>query len=214
MVHPRIVEDQMKAIGVNFRFFGRPEVRELSKILNPGEVVSQAMNGYYEAGIALLCVTNQRLLLVDKKPLFLTLEDIRFDMISEVDFNHQMINATIRVHTPNKSLVFTTWSHGRLRQLAHIVQDHVTETRQMAQMTPQQQFAQFAQAQMSPASPASHYDHEISLAPALAHTAIQGASAEQPSSSFGFMSSNFMAPLSRNPYMKSPMKTFHKYRNM
>lgn len=212
MVHQRIVDDQLKAIGANFRFLGHPEVRELSNILMPGEVISQAMNGFYENGFAFLCVTNHRLLLVDKKPLFLTLEDIRFDMISEVDFNHQMINATLRVHTPNKSLKFTTWSHGRLRQLSHIVQEHVIETRQMSQQTPQQQFAQFAQAQITqPAS--SHIDHEISLAPALAHTAIQGASTEESSSALSFMSNNFKAPLSRNPYLQTPLKTYKKFRN-
>lgn len=223
MVHPRVVEDQLKQIGAHFGFLGRPEVRELANILNPDEVIAQAVNGFYEGGFALLCVTNQRLLLVDKKMLFMTLEDIRFDMISEVDYSHGFINATARVFTPTKSLVFTTWSHGRLRQILDIVQRHVLEARQMAQMTPQQQFAQMAQAQMSSAGaakmgvvPMPHHRDHVSLTPALAHTAIQGATREpQGGYRFGnFSGSNFVSPLSRNPLARAPLKSFHKFRNL
>lgn len=215
MVHPRILEDQLRAIGARFKFFGRPEVNELCNLLNPDEVVSQAMNGYYEGGFALLCVTNHRLLLIDRKPLFLTLEDIRFDMISEVDYNHQMFTATARIFTPNKKLVFTTFSHGRLKQLVHIVQEQVLKSRQLAQMTPEQQFANYAQAQIAQNQPAKvQHTSYVSLTPALAQTAINGASVdEKPESSFAFSTSSFSAPLSRNPYIKSPLKTFRKFRN-
>jgi Bacterial PH domain len=218
MVHPRIVEDQLKAIGAKFRFFGRPEIRELSNILTPGEVIAQAVNGYYEGGLALLCVTDQRLLLVDRKMLFMTIEDIRFDMVSEVDFSHGFINATARVYTPTKSLVFTSWSHERLRKIVQLVQERVLQARQLAQITPQQQFAQYAQAQLNAVSSATgarvqHHDH-VSLTPALAQTAIHGASMEEHRRFFGFTGSNFVSPPSRNPFVKSPMKSFRKFRNM
>lgn len=225
MVHPNVIEEQMRAIGANYRFFGRPEIRELANLIAPDEVIEQATNGYYEGGFALLCVTNHRLLLVDRKPLFLTLEDIRFDMISELDFNHRLINATVRIFTPNKSLVFTTWNHGRLRQIVTIAQEHVMRSRQLAQsgvmVTPptmnqsmqaqaqQQQFAQVAQAQITPQPRKLH--SSISLASALAHTAMKGTgdtSSSMLRSRFGFATHNFVAPLSRNPYSKTPLRTF------
>lgn len=129
MVQLHHVETQLKDIGCNFRFFGRPEVRELAKILQPSEIIAHAVNGYYEGGFALLVVTDQRLLLIDRKPMFLTIEDIRFDMIAEIDFNHRLLNATARIFSMNKSLVFTTWNHARLRLLVDHLQHQVMQFR-------------------------------------------------------------------------------------
>jgi hypothetical protein len=124
------LEDQLKEIGCNFRFWGRAELRELANVLLPGEKLTHCVNGSYEGGFALLAATDQRVLLVDKKPMYLTLEDIRFDMISEVDFNHRLLNANIFLCTPNKSLRFVGYNHARLRKLFHYVQTRVAEIRQ------------------------------------------------------------------------------------
>lgn len=124
------VEDQLKKVGCNFRFWNRPEIRELRNILVPGEVIAQATNGRYENGFALLVATNLRLLLIDKKPMFLTLEDIRFDMISELDYSAQVLEGTVRIMTPNRKLRFTSWNHARLRNILNYAQQRVTEIRQ------------------------------------------------------------------------------------
>jgi hypothetical protein len=130
MIDLNQVENQLKRVGCNYRFWGRPEIRELQNILVPGEIIAQAANGRYENGFALLVVTNHRLLLVDKKPMFLTLEDIRFDMIAEVDYNSQLLDGTIRVITPNRVLNFTGWNHGRMRAILNYTERRITEIRQ------------------------------------------------------------------------------------
>lgn len=139
MVTLATVEQQLKAVGCNFRYWGRPEVRELCEILLPGETIAQAVNGQYEGGFALLCATDFRVLLVDKKPKYLTLKDIRFDMITELDFAGRMMNSTIRIYTPNKELRFTTPSNRRLRKLFTYTQHKVMEIRNHFMM---QQFQQ------------------------------------------------------------------------
>lgn len=135
------VEDQLKKVGCNFRFWGRPEIRELCNILIPGETIAKAINGRYENGFAMLCVTDHRVLLIDKKPMFLTLEDIRFDMIAEIDFNAQLMDGTVKIITPNRTLVFTSWNQGRLRQALNYMQQRVSEIRHhymQQQFQPQQ----------------------------------------------------------------------------
>ncbi|HEY5668197.1 MAG TPA: PH domain-containing protein [Candidatus Saccharimonadales bacterium] len=124
------VEDQLKRVGCNFRFWNRPEIKELRSILVSGEVIAQATNGRYENGFALLVATNLRLLLIDKKPMFLALEDIRFDMISEMDYSGQVLEGTVRIMTPNRKLVFSSWNQGRLRIILNYAQQRVTELRQ------------------------------------------------------------------------------------
>jgi hypothetical protein len=130
VVSNKYVEEQLKRVGCNFRFWGRPEIRELANILLPDEIISGCTNGRYEGGYALLCVTNQRLLLVDKKPMFLTLEDIRFDMIAEIDYSARLLDCTLRVITPTRTLVFSAWSHHRLRTILNYTQQRVMEIRQ------------------------------------------------------------------------------------
>lgn len=142
MVTLDYVEDQLKRVGCNFRFWGRPEIRELCNILVPGEVIAQCVNGRYENGFAMLCATNHRLLLIDKKPMFLTLEDIRFDMISEIDYSAQLLEGTVRIMTPSKKLIFTSWNHARLRNVLNYTQQRITDMRQhyiQRQFQPQQQ---------------------------------------------------------------------------
>jgi len=130
MVSLQYIEEQLKRVGCNFRFWGRPEIRELANILLPDEIIAGCTNGRYEGGFALLCITNLRMLLVDRKPMFLTLEDIRFDMIAEMDYSSRLLDSTIRVITPNRTLVFTAWSGHRLRNILNYAQQRVMEVRQ------------------------------------------------------------------------------------
>lgn len=130
MVSMQYIEEQLKRVGCNFRFWGRPEIRELANILLPDEIIAGCTNGRYEGGFALLCVTNLRMLLVDRKPMFLTLEDIRFDMIAEIDYSSRLLDSTLRVITPNRTLVFNAWGSHRLRSMLNYTQQRVMEIRQ------------------------------------------------------------------------------------
>jgi len=140
MVSHQLVEEQLKRVGCNFRFWGRPEIRELANILMPGETIQKCVNGRYQGGFALLCVTDHRLLLVDRKPMFLALEDIRFDMITEIDYSAKLLDGVIHIMTPSRKLTFVSWSQVRLRELLTYTQQRVTQIRQ--QYMVQQQFQQ------------------------------------------------------------------------
>lgn len=129
MVILEIVEAQLNKVGMRNRFFSRPEVRELCHILAEGETIQHAVTGQYEGGFALMVATDRRVLLIDKKPWFLTMEDIRYDMVSEVDFYARLIDATVSIITLNKTLMFRSWKQSRLRDLVRYLQHRVMEVR-------------------------------------------------------------------------------------
>jgi hypothetical protein len=108
----------------------------------PDEKIAQAVNGSYEGGFAMLVVTSYRVLLVDRKPMLLTIEDIRYDMIAEVDFHNRLLGATVKIFTPMRNLVFNSWSNTRLRKCVNYIQQRVAEIRQHGltaqQLQPQQ----------------------------------------------------------------------------
>lgn len=143
MVKLDVIEAQLKKAGCNFRMWGRSEVKELCQVLLPGETICQAINGQYEAGFAMLVATDFRILLIDKKPKYLTLKDIRFDMITELDFSNRLLNSTVLIYTPNRELKFTAWNSARLRKLFTHTQHKVMEIRHhfMMQQFQQQQLA-------------------------------------------------------------------------
>lgn len=133
MVTKHEINRQLRAIGADFRFWGRAEVAELEHIIVPGEHIMYCINGYYEHGFAVLCITDQRVILVDKKILYLTLEDLRFDMISEVDFSNQVFSATITIFTINKTLRFSAFKIAALRKATAYLQGRVLQLRTQPQ---------------------------------------------------------------------------------
>jgi len=123
------IELQLSRLGIHNRYWGKPEVRELQHILTHDEVITNAANGRYEGGFALLVSTDRRLLLIDKKMWFLSLEDVRYDMISEIDYCARLLDSTVFVRTINKILRFTSLRQRNLRALTAYVQDKVMELR-------------------------------------------------------------------------------------
>jgi hypothetical protein len=142
MVSLTLIQHQLKEIGFNYRGWGRTEVNELANILLPDEEIFECVNGFYDGGFALLVATDVRVLLIDKKPLnYLTVDDLRFDMINELDYNHRLFGAYISISAGNKNLKFTSLNQPRLRKLIGHVQ------RRMAEVKRQQSTHQEAQNQ-------------------------------------------------------------------
>ncbi len=121
---------QLKNVGVTVKSWGAAEVNELPHILMPGEQITNLIHGWYENGFATLVTTSQRLLLIDKKLFTLVVEDVRYDMIAEVDYNVRLLDATVCINTINKKLMFSSLSQRRLRNLTKYVQFRVMELRQ------------------------------------------------------------------------------------
>lgn len=130
MVSTQEVQAQLKRIGVEIRFWGRAEVKELQHILLSGEQIQHAVNGRYDGGFAMLVATDMRVLLIDKKPFYLTLEDIRYDMVAEVDFSHRLLDASIRICSVNKEFRFTSMRHRALRMMTMYIQERAMSWRQ------------------------------------------------------------------------------------
>lgn len=145
MVQMQAIDKQLQQLGTPIRYWGRAELRELQHILTEDETIRFCLNGRYQGGFALLCVTDRRILLVDRKLFYLTLEDIRYDMISEVDYNYRLLDATISVCTPNKTLKFTSYKKADLRKMSSFIQTYVMEVRQQPQQQPSLQNYQIPQ---------------------------------------------------------------------
>lgn len=131
MVSSKSIDEQLRKIHFQ-RGWNRPETDELATILIPDEEIFECVNGWYEGGFALLCATNVRVLLIDKKPFkFLTVEDVRFDTINQIDYSHRMFDAGIAISTGIKNLHFRSTNQPRLRKLITHVQHRMAELKRL-----------------------------------------------------------------------------------
>lgn len=145
MISQEDLNKQLKRLRINPKGWGKSEYAELRNILMPDEKIEECVNGYYEAGFALLVATKYRVLLVDKKPMnYLTVEDMRFDMISEFDYSHRVIGAYLCISSGNKTLKFSSLNQRSLRKLLTYVQARMTELKNISheQQENQQQHLQ------------------------------------------------------------------------
>ena len=128
MVDRETVQNQLDKIGFGSSRINRAELRELENILLPDEIIYECVNGYYEGGVALLVATDIRVLLIDKKPMgFLNVDDLRFDMISDIDYNHRIFGAQIVINCGMRNLVFKSYNQPRLRKTIGHIQQRMSE---------------------------------------------------------------------------------------
>lgn len=123
------VRKQLQAIGDKTLVFNQAERRELTKILFDKEKIEHVLDGRYSGGFALLVATDRRILLIDKKPFFLTMEDVRYDMISDVMFNNRLLNSSLLIGTFSKSITFMAFSQTKIRNMTSFIQEKVMDSR-------------------------------------------------------------------------------------
>lgn len=194
MVHWSKVEANLERIGCNFKFWGRSEARELCHVLFDDEEVKHCVNGQYPNGFAMLCATDHRVLLIDKKPMnFVNIEDIRFEMISEFDFSRRLFNSRVSICTPTKSLVFTSWNIHQLRALLTYVQQRVIEIRQYQYLAQQFQQQAMDMFQRIPPAPQQQPPQPTYVPNTSRQESYFSGEADQQSSSFGSAARNLGA---------------------
>ena len=74
MVSYQEIAKQLQKLGVNPHRLFRAEVEELQEVLHDDEQIKGFMSGRYQGDPAIVVATNERILLVDKKPLHISVQ--------------------------------------------------------------------------------------------------------------------------------------------
>lgn len=190
MVRVKDLEKDLKAIGCRVDLWGYTELVELAKVLTPEEQVASVINGFYEGGFALLCVTDHRVLLIDKKPFLLIVEDLRYDMIVEVDYKAHIIMSSFDVLTPTRNLRFSSWNRKRLHNAMCYAQQRLLEIRNRQSLM----------------HDAIEQAHTAGYSPTMAPGHVEPAFAEVPSpfAEMNGIDKSYPAYV-MNPYTKAPI---------
>lgn len=130
MVGTNEVLRQFHRLRVKPSIWARAEIKELAGVLMPGEQLTDVIFGWYDNGFALLCCTEHRVLLIDKKPFFLKVEDLRYDKISEVKYLNRLLDSTVILAYAGMTLEFKSWNQSGLRKLVENVQERIMKINQ------------------------------------------------------------------------------------
>lgn len=125
MVDKKLLTNQLRHIGYKFRVFGRTEINELQRTLEPGELIIQCVYGYYQGGSGLLVATDKRVILIDKRPFYLYVENHKYEAITQIDFASRMLQGVLYFQAGVKKLIFKSVSDARLAGLCGYVQDKI-----------------------------------------------------------------------------------------
>ncbi len=175
MVAKKSLKGQLKNIGLHFRIFGRAEVKELQRILRFGENIYQCAFGYYHGGSGLLVVTDQRILLIDKRTFYLNLEEFTYKNIKNVELQFKTLQATLTVHCLDKKLIFRSLSDARLRNMSM----YIKESAKRLSEPSAEPNADPISDQLNPSNPKAWRVNNSALIPRLRPTKFYGVSLER-----------------------------------
>ena len=120
----------LRVLGADEYDLMLPETHCLPRLLEPDETIIGVVYGKYrrpdnrhmQHGRGMLVVTDRRILLVDKKPLFLHFDDIKFAVVSGVAYNKAGIGETVTLNTRLGPIYIRTFNQKCAQQFVHAVE--------------------------------------------------------------------------------------------
>lgn len=126
----RLLAGQLRRIGADAYDFHLPETHTLPLIVQPDEHVEGIVYGRYVhktideefTSRGALVVTNTRVLLVNKKPFYVSCEEIAFDKISGITYNRVGLMGHIVLHTKLGDIDIRTFNQRCARYFTEAVE--------------------------------------------------------------------------------------------
>jgi hypothetical protein len=78
------IRAELATVGVGAVGLRTPEVKELAKMLHPDEHIGGVVYGRYSNGLGWLVATERRIIFIDKKPMFATIDELTYEAVSGV----------------------------------------------------------------------------------------------------------------------------------
>lgn len=122
---------QLRALGADWADLRFPETRAILYVLHPGEQVRGIVYGRYKqdegrlVGRGVLIATDDRVLLLDKKPSYVKLEEIVYDAISGLTYSRVLFSATIKVHAKSGDIIIRTLNQKTAQPFIEAVEENI-----------------------------------------------------------------------------------------
>ncbi len=125
MVSLNEVQAQLMSHESQFRYIGIAELKQLSWALQPGEQIMDCLKGWSGGMTTVLCATDKRLILLDKRTTKTTVQEIDYEFIQKLEHHDRGWSSVLRVHMSGKRYEFMSWHIKRLKTFHGYIERHV-----------------------------------------------------------------------------------------
>jgi hypothetical protein len=118
------IKQELLAAGVSWYGLHKEESRYLPHIIYDDEHIGGAIYGHQGQESVMLVATDKRVLYVDKKPLFIDEDEVRYEVVSGVELSRSLLGSTITLHTKVKDYKVRTMNHVCAERFARFVENY------------------------------------------------------------------------------------------
>jgi nitroimidazol reductase NimA-like FMN-containing flavoprotein (pyridoxamine 5'-phosphate oxidase superfamily) len=97
--HEQNIRDQLVAAGITRYSLRKNEVKYLPNVIHKDEVIGAAVSGKSDLGSVMLVATDKRVIFLDCKSFYTTVDELTYDVVSGVALHVQGLFANVTLHT-------------------------------------------------------------------------------------------------------------------
>lgn len=124
------VRRQLAEAGFRNKRLGWSAVNQLPMLLEDGETIKRVASGTYADGYVVAVATDRRILFLDKKMMSFRVEDIHYEMVSDVEHYLGPFMGVLRIYCVNRSFEVKSMHHTHIQGFALYVEQRAYDTRQ------------------------------------------------------------------------------------
>lgn len=99
ITHAERVRQELKQVGVTGYGLLKSESTYLPTLIHEDEHIGGAINGRTADGSVMLIATDHRIIFLDRKPLFTTMDELTYDVVSGVKLSKVGFFTSVTLHT-------------------------------------------------------------------------------------------------------------------
>lgn len=120
--HGQRVKRELREAGLGKIELWSPECRYLLRIIHLNEHIKGAVYGLKDGDLVLMVATDRRIIVLNKKPLFVDEDELGFEIVSGVSFTHAGPGSTVILHTRNRDYALRTLNGRAVRKFVDYIE--------------------------------------------------------------------------------------------
>lgn len=125
--HAERVMREMRELGASSFGLRRFAARYLPHIIHPDERLGGIVYGRSGEGAVMLVATDRRVIYLDKKPFFVSEDEITYDIVSGVSYGYTTFSATVKLHTRIGDYEVHTFNRKCAEQFVEFIEERCLE---------------------------------------------------------------------------------------
>lgn len=124
----RVMQD-LQNHGVTRLGLRRMSSRFLPRMIHADEPIGGVVYGRGDEGSVMLVATDRRVIFLDRKPLFVSEDEVTYDVVSGVSYGHGLFASTLTLHTRIRDYTVHTFNQGCAEEFVRYIESRCLEHR-------------------------------------------------------------------------------------